>query len=253
MLQIGRILPNTIIKQGLIQNSILLLHLIIQSKNFFHKLTSQSQQIFTYSKTKKNVTVLFISDGQEDCYRELIEQTRPSVENINFICIAVGNQFPTFISMNLREMYHYGDNSIPPLFLVDRISIQNLISNYSFLPQVSATKFMKRQTSIKILPCYQFPCDQMTEIVQPNSWVTSYSDELVTENGKLEKIEVKGQQRKLKQAFLERVQGQQQAFNQILQKLRFLTSSQTLQELDEATAAQRLKIGTQIGRYYVKL
>ncbi|CAD8157687.1 unnamed protein product [Paramecium pentaurelia] len=180
-------------------------------------------------------------------------------------------------------MYHNGDKSIPPLFLVDSYGRNELLDMKFQIEMRSATQFMKHQTPIKISLYYQFPWDQMIEIVRPNSWVSSYSDELVTENGKLEKIEVKGEQIELIVAFWlqnlqllslrkksskgslnslggdikiyvqeKRVQGQQSALNQILQELRFLTSSQTLQELDEATAAQRLKIGTQIGKYHCK-
>lgn len=60
-----------------------------------------------------------MSDGQGDFSKEFIDKTRPAIENLNFICIGVGKGFPTFISMDLREMYHNGDKSIPPLFLVD--------------------------------------------------------------------------------------------------------------------------------------
>lgn len=41
------------------------------------------------------------------------------VENLNFICIGVGNGFPTHISMSLRSLYHTGNLSIPPIFIVD--------------------------------------------------------------------------------------------------------------------------------------
>lgn len=34
----------------------------------------------------------------------------------------------------------------------------------------------------------------MTDLVWPDSWVSFYSDELETENGKLQKIEVKGEE-----------------------------------------------------------
>lgn len=41
------------------------------------------------------------------------------MENLNFICLGVGQGFPTKISMSLRKLYHSGDLSIPPLFIVD--------------------------------------------------------------------------------------------------------------------------------------
>ena len=62
---------------------------------------------------------MFVSDGEGSFSKEIINKTRPEIKNLNFICIGVGKGFPTFIAMNLREMYHNGDRSIPPLFLVD--------------------------------------------------------------------------------------------------------------------------------------
>ena len=37
----------------------------------------------------------------------------------NFLCCGVGSGFPTFLSMDLRSIYHTGDSSIPPVFLID--------------------------------------------------------------------------------------------------------------------------------------
>ncbi|CAD8160045.1 unnamed protein product [Paramecium octaurelia] len=239
-------------------------------------------------KQKQNVTVLFVSDGQGDFSKEFINKTRPAIDNLNFICIGVGKGFPTFISMDLREMYHNGDRSIPPLFLVD-IQDGDLPLDQRFqIEMLSAAEYMKHQKQIKISPCYQFPWDQLTDKVWPDSWVSFYSDELETENGILQKIEIKGEdigliagywlqnlqllslKKKVAQeaqaalqelnkfvsgkklTFLERVQEQKSALNQVIQEFKFLASAQTLQELDEATAAQRLKIGTQIGKYHRK-
>lgn len=53
-------------------------------------------------KEKKNVTILFVSDGEGDFNEEAIRKSKPKIENLNFICIGLGKKFPTFISMSLR-------------------------------------------------------------------------------------------------------------------------------------------------------
>ena len=45
---------------------------------------------------------------------------------INFITIAIGNKFPTFVAMKLREMYHSGEAGLPPLFLVEDLTLEAL-------------------------------------------------------------------------------------------------------------------------------
>lgn len=42
----------------------------------------------------------------------------PRWKKINFITIGVGEGFPTKMAMHLRNMYHNGENNIPPVFLV---------------------------------------------------------------------------------------------------------------------------------------
>jgi hypothetical protein len=38
---------------------------------------------------------------------------------LNFICMGIKSNFPHFLSMNLRKLYHNGDENIPALFLVE--------------------------------------------------------------------------------------------------------------------------------------
>jgi hypothetical protein len=52
------------------------------------------------------------------------------VENLDFVCLGVGNGFPTHISMGLRKLYHSGDLSIPPLFIVETNYNTNVENNF---------------------------------------------------------------------------------------------------------------------------
>jgi len=64
-----------------------------------------------------DVTILFISDGQDNNINTLETRMRELKGNcgrrVSLICLGILKNFPTFLSMNLREFYHNGDNSIP--------------------------------------------------------------------------------------------------------------------------------------------
>jgi len=74
--------------------------------------------------TLGNVTVIFVSDGAdnhvETIYQRLdgLFQYIPKNKKVNFITVGVGEQFPTYLAMQLRQMYHNGESNIPPVFLV---------------------------------------------------------------------------------------------------------------------------------------
>lgn len=76
-----------------------------------------------------NITVIFISDGHDDNNSTLpgriIKLAFPHGKKINFISIGVGSGFPTFVAMNLREIYHNGESSLPPVFLIDKVNRRN--------------------------------------------------------------------------------------------------------------------------------
>ncbi|KRX04316.1 hypothetical protein PPERSA_03556 [Pseudocohnilembus persalinus] len=73
---------------------------------------------------KDYITIIFVSDGMDNnpntIYQRLdaLMNQIPRNKKINFITIGVGNQFPTYLAMQLRQMYHNGENTIPPVFLV---------------------------------------------------------------------------------------------------------------------------------------
>ncbi|CAD8092891.1 unnamed protein product [Paramecium primaurelia] len=71
----------------------------------------------------KNITIVFISDGQErfefDELKILIEQMKLKYL-IQFISVAVGNQFPNTISNILRKSIHNQNSSCPTIFEVER-------------------------------------------------------------------------------------------------------------------------------------
>lgn len=75
--------------------------------------------------------MIFVSDGA-DSYSHTLNQRLDKLKSeiastkklhsklrINFLCVAVGTGFPTFVAMAFREMYHTGDATAPPVFLIE--------------------------------------------------------------------------------------------------------------------------------------
>jgi len=71
---------------------------------------------------KDDFLVLFISDGEDDQSATILGRIKAMGNLVNvkvkLICVGVGTNFPTFVSMELRLKYHNGSLSIPPVFLV---------------------------------------------------------------------------------------------------------------------------------------
>ncbi|CAK66632.1 unnamed protein product (macronuclear) [Paramecium tetraurelia] len=94
------------------------------SGNITNTLTNMFQMLLSEkAKIPKNITLVFISDGKEefdlDKLLVLIERMRHKYL-IQFISVAVGDQFPNSISNTLRSMIHNHDPTCPPLFQITR-------------------------------------------------------------------------------------------------------------------------------------
>ena len=76
---------------------------------------------------KTNFTIIFVSDGGDNNQHTIAERLQAqsvnipdiSLLNITFLCVGVGAGFPTFLAMKAREIYHNGDQNIPPVFLIE--------------------------------------------------------------------------------------------------------------------------------------
>ena len=76
------------------------------------------------------VWVVFISDGDDTCnggtdtmMNKLgLLQGNINRKNLNFMCLGVGANFPTRVSMYLREKYHRGNEAVPSIFCIEYIS-----------------------------------------------------------------------------------------------------------------------------------
>ena len=67
---------------------------------------------------QNEIKVVFISDGQDNELATLqnrLEKLRPVVPGqiVTFMCLGILSEFPTFVSMKLRDIYHTGDPTCP--------------------------------------------------------------------------------------------------------------------------------------------
>ena len=75
-----------------------------------------------------SITIVFISDGQDTVNGEhkLVEKMKKlrggMGRDITMLCLGIQSGFPTKISMDIRQLYHTGDEKIPALYLIEYAS-----------------------------------------------------------------------------------------------------------------------------------
>lgn len=85
--------------------------------------------------------------------------------------MAVGKGFPTFIAMAFREMYHTGDATAPPVFLIEPVEGKNLeLFTEEF---TNLVPYLGHEELVSLEPAlYKYPWDtQPVANVFANSWV----------------------------------------------------------------------------------
>ena len=128
-----------------------------------------------------NLTVLFVSDGGDNNPGTLDDRLKKlsfqidKTKKCNFLCLAVGNGFPTFVAMCLREMYHNGDSNLPPVFLIEAPNAQTITEQFNLL-----NPYLVHRSKYSIKPAVQaFPWAKPVEIVQEYQWVVTSEKVLV--------------------------------------------------------------------------
>ncbi|CAD8210138.1 unnamed protein product [Paramecium octaurelia] len=257
-------------------------------------------------KITSDLTVVFVSDGQGSYDENQIKQGMPKVDNLNFICVGVGNGFPTHISMSLRALYHTGNLSIPPVFIVAVQEQQAVKSREEYLDSIFRDEFesvgaiLKPRKQCQTTPCLCFPWSQeKATMVWSGSWVGSHDHEIVfdgvviqasnpselmilelasywlqniqllslkskvkqeaqvalAELERLSNLIPKLQGQKKQKTFAQRVQESQSkdtGLSDLVAELKLFTQDFTLNQLSDKDAADRLKIGTKVGKFHNK-
>lgn len=132
-------------------------------------------------KTPKDtpITVIFISDGQDSNLSTLGTRLKTLKGNqsqhaLNFICLGVGSGFPTFLSMELRQRYHLGEETLPAIFLIEYASEKAFLNKFSSIkPYFSTCKLRKIQPSVMRLPWRE----NVNEVYE-NSWVLTEAQKI---------------------------------------------------------------------------
>lgn len=75
-----------------------------------------------------SITVVFISDGKdtvngdEKVKRKMKDLRGGLGRDITLLCLGIQSGFPTKMAMDIRELYHTGDEKIPALYLIEYAS-----------------------------------------------------------------------------------------------------------------------------------
>lgn len=129
---------------------------------------------------KRNITVIFVSDGADNRMTTLEKRMASLKDNhknhhINFICLGVGAEFPTFIALKLREKYHNGDETLPAIFLIEYVTEKAYTIKFEALKKYFGFNMARKVTPAVCL----FPWREYTEAPYETAWILTDSDKLI--------------------------------------------------------------------------
>lgn len=118
--------------------------------------------------TDHEIKVIFISDGQDNDLATLnsrLEKLK-RVNNsqiLTFLCLGILSEFPTFVSMKLRDIYHNGDPNCPSVFLIEYLSEKALFNKFQSLRTYLRSRKLIRVEPSQILIPWESCVDEMPE------------------------------------------------------------------------------------------
>lgn len=133
-------------------------------------------------KKDTSITVIFISDGQDNNLHTLEQRCQALKGNqfgfyINFLCLGVESGFPTFLSMKLREKYHSGDVTIPAIFLIEYSSEKAFFNKFE-----SMKPYFNSAVSVTVEPpVIQYPWEKPKNNLYEGVWICTDSSMLEIE------------------------------------------------------------------------
>ena len=90
----------------------------------------------------------------------------------------MGSGFPTFVAMNLRSMYHNSDPNLPPVFLIEEKTREQVVNQFSLL-----SPYLNHRSSYEISPSVKyFPWSENYVNVREGQWILVSSDEIKIDN-----------------------------------------------------------------------
>ena len=117
----------------------------------------QLDKILSSVSQETAVTVLFVSDGQDNNLKTL-QQRLSNLKGhqgrrVTFLCLGIQSAFPTYLSMTLRELYHNTQSSIPALFLIEYFTEAALRNKFEAMKEF----FLQRKKIEVSPPVKEFP------------------------------------------------------------------------------------------------
>ena len=115
-----------------------------------------------------DIKVIFISDGQDNDLPSLdnrLSKLKRVNDNqlVTFMCLGILSDFPTFVSMKLREIYHNGDPTCPSVFLIEYMSEKALFNKFQSLREFLRSRKMVKVEPSQILIPWESCVDEMPE------------------------------------------------------------------------------------------
>ena len=124
-----------------------------------------------------SITILFISDGQDTVNGEQklmkkMKELRGGLgRDITLLCLGIQSGFPTKISMNIRELYHTGDEKIPALYLIEYASEKAFFNKFQTMSNcfkaANTVKILNTKANLKEYP-WQF---EVVPELKEGKWV----------------------------------------------------------------------------------
>ena len=155
---------------------------------------SKLDQILETIPVDDEVKVVFLSDGADSIHGDKLMEKLGTLKGagerkkLTFMCIGVGKEFPTQVSLFLREKYHRGDGSIPSVFLVEYISDRAFFNKFQSIKKYCVTKQKIRLNPPQKL--YPWDDKRQPETVE-DSWLFSFDQDLILND--INKIEYQDQ------------------------------------------------------------
>ena len=138
---------------------------------------SQLDKLISTIDASQPITVLFVSDGQDNSLSTLPKRLEAlkghQNRRINFICLGIQSNFPTFLSMTLRSLYHTAMSSIPALFLIEYFTEGGLRNKFETMKE-----FFYQKKKIAVSPAIkEFPWSlEPAESIYEGNWLVIESD-----------------------------------------------------------------------------
>lgn len=154
------------------------------STNLIVGFKTLEQEIKKIDKNKK-LTILFISDSEDNKYIDFTERflsLRGNEEKrkINFLILGLKKNFDVELSMNLKNLYQNGDPSVANYFRIEDINEKTLIQMfYKISPFFIFKKTIPNKENFSIFPYEKI----ISENIFTGTWVYENNDK--TENNNL--------------------------------------------------------------------